>query len=114
VKNRPKKSAGLVVNKTAEIRAVAREMIDKGTRPRPLEIVEELWRAKKIRVAGAQVSMALKGTGMEYRPKTENKVPFEDLEAVKRLLEATGSMDRALKAIAAYRELVEEKEVEQP
>lgn len=114
----PKKTRGrkkgATVNKAQEIRNLAREMIDNGKRPRPTEIVEKL-AEKGIEVSGPQVSTALKGTGMEYRPKTlpdprrsAKDVSVADLEAVRELLRRTGSMEKALKAVAVYRSLLTE------
>lgn len=68
---------GATVNKAQEIRKVAREMIDKGERPRPIKVVDIL-AAKGIKVASPQVSMALRGTGMELRPRP--RLTPEDME----------------------------------
>lgn len=113
---------GATINKTQEIRAIARELIDGGARPRPSEIVEELWRRKRIRVSGPQVSMALKGTGMEFRPPKEPQLlsPFgippdsttamgsvsvDDLLLVGDFIKKIGTLDKALAAVLAYRHL---------
>lgn len=113
-KNTRGRKKGAAVNKSHEIRRAAREMIDKGNRPRPAEIVEKL-RGQGVEVSGPQVSMALKGTGMEYRPKplpdpmhSAKDVSVADLAAVKELLRKTGSMEKALKAVAVYRNLLAE------
>lgn len=104
---------GATVNKTQEIRALAREAIDDGLRPSPTRIAAELMRRKQIEVSGAQVSMALRGTGMEYRRKPppeaarpENDVSVADLAAVRDFLRRIGSVEKALKSIAVYRELL--------
>lgn len=113
---------GATVNKTQEIRAIAREMIDEGFRPRPSEIVAELWRRKRIEVSGPQVSMALRGTGMEFRrpkePQPEasfgmlpdpaaamSEVSVEHLLLVREFIKKIGSLDKALAAVIAYRHL---------
>ena len=113
----PKKTRGrkrgATVNKAQEIRNLAREMIDNGKRPRPAEITEKL-AEKGIEVSGPQVSTALRGTGMEYRPQplpdpkhSAKDVSVADLAAVRELLRKTGSMEKALKAFAVYRDLLE-------
>ena len=113
---------GATINKTQEIRAIAREMIDGGVRPRPSEIVEELWSRKRIKVSGPQVSMALKGTGMEFRPLREPQpeallgtlpdpatamslISVEHLLLVREFIKKIGSLDKALAAVIAYRHL---------
>lgn len=113
---------GATINKTQEIREVASEMIKGGVRPRPSEIVEELWSRKRIRVSGPQVSMALKGTGMEFRPPREPQpealvatlpdpttamslISVEHLLLVREFIKKIGSLDKALAAVIAYRHL---------
>jgi hypothetical protein len=113
---------GATVNKTQEIRAIASEMIKGGVRPRPSEIVEELWGRKRIKVSGPQVSMALKGTGMEFRPPRERQpeallgtlpdpatamslISVEHLLLVREFIKKIGSLDKALAAVIAYRHL---------
>ena len=109
---RPGRKKGATVNKAQEIRKVAREMIDGGDRPRPTKVVDIL-AAKGIEVSGPQVSMALRGTGMEYRSikasdQTRNMKDFSahDLHVVKQFLGDLGSIERAVKAIALYRKLL--------
>lgn len=113
---------GATVNKAQKIRDLAREMIDGGFRPRPSEIVEELWRREKIKVSGPQVSMALRGTGMEFRPPKEPQplsllgippepktamglVSVDDLLSVRKFIERIGTWDKAMAALLAYRHL---------
>ena len=106
---------GATVNKAQEIRKVAREMIDKGERPRPIKVVDIL-AAKGIKVAGPQVSMALRGTGMELRPRpggTSSRVylpdPFKairqtsikDLGRAKEFISDMGGIEKAIVAIVA-------------
>jgi hypothetical protein len=94
-------------NKTEEIRRIAREMIDNGKPPRPLEVVGAL-KKKGIHVVGSQVSMALRGTGMEFRPQTRTipdlgtaikKVQPEDISAAQEYLRKLGDRDRAIAAL---------------
>lgn len=113
---------GATINKTQKIRDLAREMIDGGFRPRPSEIVEELWRREKIKVSGPQVSMALRGTGMEFRPPKEPQplspfgippepktamglVSVDDLLSVREFIKKIGTWDKAMSALLAYRHL---------
>lgn len=113
---------GAIINKTQEIRALAREAIDEGFRPRPTEIAAELMRRKQIEVSGPQVSMALRGTGMEFRRPKEpqpaasfgtlpaeataiSQVSVEDLLLVREFIKKVGSLDKALAAVIAYRHL---------
>lgn len=95
------------VSKTDMIRNLARDMIDDGKPPRPLEVVDAL-RKRGIHVVGSQVSMALKGTGMEYRPQTRTipdlgtaikRVQPEDISAAKEYLRKMGDRDRAIAAL---------------
>lgn len=112
---------GATINKTQEIRRVASDMIKKGIRPRPLEIIKEL-KKEHIEVSGPQVSTALKGTGMEFRlprvplapspfemlpdPATAmSLVSVDDLLLVREFIRRIGTLDKAFAAVIAYRHL---------
>ncbi len=113
----PGRKKGATINKAAEIRAVASEMIKRGERPRPTEIARELEK-KHISVKPSQVSMALRGTGMEARPSRAqfpppfdsmpnpatamSRVSVHDLAAVRELLKEMGSMEKLVAAVVAY------------
>jgi hypothetical protein len=127
VKKSPKaKPAGSKkdLNKSDEIRKVATKMRAAGEKVRPKLIVEEL--AKRgITVAPAQVSMVLKGMGFKPlrkrkkkaaaegtpkaakagRPAKGTAVTVEDLLAAKKVVDAMGGAEKALRAIEALRRL---------
>jgi hypothetical protein len=56
------------LNKSEEIRKLAKEIQGRGEKPRPVTIVKEL-RARGIEVSSPQVSMVLKKAGVERRPR---------------------------------------------
>ena len=56
------------LNKSEEIRKLAKELQDRGEKPRPVTIVNTL-KAKGIEVSSPQVSMVLKKAGVERRPR---------------------------------------------
>jgi hypothetical protein len=107
------------VNKTEEIRSVASKMVAKGHRPRPLEIVAAL-KKQGIHVVGSQVSMALKGTGMEYRPQqgqraslshafpdlttAVNQVGIDDLLVAREFVQRLGTIEKAEAALVVLKQ----------
>lgn len=109
--NKPK-----TASKSHLIREMARQMIADGIRPSPIVIARRLKAEKDVLVYSSQVSMALKGTGMEYRP-SENKpdlldpviairkISIEDLVAAKEFVQKIGDAEKALAALAAFRGL---------
>jgi len=108
------------VNKSEEIRSVARAMQAKGEKPRPVTIIAMLEK-QGIVVSSPQVSMVLKRMG--FRPRKRSKaaartpatgagpkaaarvkggpLSVDDLIAAKRLVGHFGGTDRALAAIEA-------------
>jgi hypothetical protein len=100
------------LNKTLEIRRTASKMTATGHRPRPLEVVAAL-KKQGIHVVGSQVSMALKGTGMEYRFQTSppdlkaamKKVGLDDLEAAREYVRKVGDPEKASIALAVLKQL---------
>ncbi len=116
----PGRKKGAVINKSEEIRTVAREMVEKGERPRPIEIVRKL-KEKGIDIVAAQVSMAVRGTGLEFRPSRAappppfdampdpaaamSRVSVQDLLMVREFVKEMGSMEKAVTAMIAYTHL---------
>jgi hypothetical protein len=104
------------VNKTLEIRKVARRLVDQGKPPRPAEILAIL-ELQGITVQSAQISTALKGTELAYRRNRENwerpRSPFpepalalqlvglEDVQKAKAFVEDLGSLEKAMAALVA-------------
>jgi hypothetical protein len=108
------------VNKSEEIRTVARAMQAKGEKPRPVTIIATL-KKQGVEVSSPQVSMVLKRMG--FRPRKRGKtaagatatgagpkaaarvkggpLSVDDLLAAKRLVGHFGGTDRALAAIEA-------------
>jgi transposase len=108
------------VNKSEEIRTVARAMQAKGEKPRPVTIIATL-KKQGVEVSSPQVSMVLKRMG--FRPRKRSKtsagapatgarpkmaarvkggpLSVDDLIAAKRLVGHFGGTDRALAAIEA-------------
>ena len=56
------------LNKSDEIRKLAKELLGRGEKPRPVTIVNTL-KARGITVSSPQVSMVLKKVGVERRPR---------------------------------------------
>jgi len=104
------------VNKSEQIRNVAKMMIAEGKSPRPIEIVEFL-KAKDITVTSGQVSLALKGTSLALRPSGPGGTPsrvylpdpiealrrvrLEDLGKAKEFISGMGGIEKAITAIVA-------------
>lgn len=107
------------VNKTEAIRSMASKLAANGSRPRPIEVVEAL-KKKGIHVVGSQVSMALKGTGMEFRPAPRRgpaelegfpdldtavgQVGLDDLLAAREFVQRIGSLEKAMAALVAFKQ----------
>lgn len=64
-----KKSDGWVLNKTAEIRKVAKSLVVQGKPPRPKDI-RQILETKGIKVTSQQVSMSLSKTEFAYKGTT--------------------------------------------
>ena len=56
------------LNKSEEIRKLAKELLERGEKPRPVTIVNTL-KARGVTVSSPQVSMVLKKVGVERRPR---------------------------------------------
>ena len=102
------------VNKSEEIRKVAKAMNEKGEKPRPVAIIAAL-KKHGIVVSSPQVSMVLKRMGFRPRPRKAGAVAavagrtrggaisVEELLAAKKLVGQFGSTQRALAAIEALK-----------
>lgn len=108
------------VNKSEEIRKVARGMKDKGQKPRPVTIIATL-KKQGVEVSSPQVSMVLKRMGFRPRKRTKagkagpaaggtpkaaarvkgGPLSVDDLLAAKRLVGHFGDSARAIAAIEA-------------
>ena len=115
----PKKPAAKKdLNKSEEIRKVARTMKAKGEKPRPVMIIEIL-KKQGVKVSSPQVSMVLKGMGFRPRRRRRNsdiaakgavtakkdgKVKVEDLVKAKKIASQMGGVDRALAALSALKD----------
>jgi hypothetical protein len=98
------------VNKTLEIRRVARQMVLEGKPPRPIEIIARL-KAKGIKAVSANVSTALHGTEFAFRqsrtnwermPPAESLPPLEDVHKAQEFVRNVGSLEKAMAAIVAF------------
>lgn len=122
----PKSKPGKELNKSEEIRTVAKQMKEKGVKPRPVSIIAAL-KERGIEVSSPQVSMVLKRMGFRPRRRRKNatrgagaaaattsgsgkavrskatKLSVEDLVAAKKAVSRLGGLDRALAAIEALR-----------
>jgi hypothetical protein len=111
------------VNKSEEIRTLARSMQEKGEKPRPVVIIAAL-KKQGIVVSSPQVSMVLKRMGFRPRKRRKNgsaketvgvavvrkpaagrsgSISIEELLAAKKVVAQLGGTDRALAAIAALK-----------
>ena len=112
---------GQKVNKTQEIRRVAKEMADKGKRPRPMEIVAIL-KEEGVPVTSSQVSTALTDTEWAFRPRRKSggratgertslaaavsrQVSYDDLLAALEFVRKLGDIDKCVSALVALKEL---------
>ena len=117
----PEKKAAKDVNKSEEIRKIAKIMQQKGEKPRPVAIIASL-KKQSIDVSSPQVSMVLKRMGFRPRKRRTNgsakesvgvtvarkpatgrtgTISIEDLITAKKVVAQLGGTDRALAAIAA-------------
>ena len=110
------------INKSEEIRKIAKRMKAAGQRPRPKLIIEEL-AARGIRIAPPQVSIVLKKMGMKpirkrrkgtaktqgaaaaLKPAKASKLSVEDLIVARKASIALGGTDRALEAMQLLKRL---------
>ena len=111
------------VNKSEEIRKLAKVMQEKGEKPRPVAIIAAL-KKQGIVVSSPQVSMVLKRMGFRPRKRRKNgsvketvgmaatrkqatgrtdRISIEDLLTAKRVVAQLGGTDRALATIAALK-----------
>ena len=106
-----------VINKSEEIRRLAREMQARGETPRPVTIVKALG-ARGITVSSPQVSIVLKRVGVERRPRkprapaapaspdaggfsSSDAFTVHQLLAAKKFVEMVGSQRQALALLDA-------------
>jgi len=102
------------VNKSEEIRKIARAMKEKGEKPRPVVIIAAL-KKQGVVVSSPQVSMVLKRMG--FRPGRRQvaggelsggarkaAISVDDLLAAKKFVNHFGGTARALAAIEALRQ----------
>ena len=119
----PEKKAAKDVNKSEEIRKLAKMMREKSEKPRPVAIIAAL-KKQGIDVSSPQVSMVLKRMGFRPRKRRKNggvketvgvattrktstggtgTISIEDLLAAKKVVAQLGGTDRALATIAALK-----------
>ena len=119
----PEKKAAKDVNKSEEIRKIAKIMQQKGEKPRPVAIIASL-KKQSIDVSSPQVSMVLKQIGVRPRKRRTNGsaketvgvtapqkvaagrtnlISIEDLITAKKVVAQLGGTDRALATIAALK-----------
>ena len=118
-----KKVAKDGLNKSEEIRKLAKLMKERGEKPRPVVIVATL-KKQGIDVSSPQVSMVLKRMGFRPRKRRKNgaaksgvraaatrpsapnrsgNISVDELLTAKRVVAQLGGTDRALAAIAALK-----------
>ncbi len=119
----PEKKAAKDVNKSEEIRKLAKMMREKSEKPRPVAIIAAL-KKQGIDVSSPQVSMVLKRMGFRPRKRRKNgsakeqvgvaaarkpaavrtdRISIEDLITAKKVVAQLGGTDRALATIAALK-----------
>ena len=122
-KTAPKKPAAKAeVNKSEEIRKLAKELQAKGEPVRPVTIVEIL-KKRGIKIAPPQASMVLKGMGFKRRKRRKSAVAagavapvakkasskstlsVDDLIKAKKMAEEFGGAEKLVNAISALVEL---------
>jgi hypothetical protein len=122
-KQTPEKKPAKDVNKSEEIRKLAKVMKEKGEKPRPVAIIAALEK-QGIDVSSPQVSMVLKRMGFRPRKRRKNgstketvgavatrkpatgrtdRISIEDLITAKKVVAQLGGTDRALATIAALK-----------
>ena len=108
------------LNKSEEIRKLAKELLERGEKPRPVTIVNTL-KARGITVSSPQVSMVLKKVGVERRPrKVKTAAPptpkannvsggesftIHQLLAAKKFVEMIGSPRQAMALLDALEKI---------
>lgn len=110
-------AAGKDINKSEEIRKLARELQAKGEPVRPVTIVETL-KKRGIKIAPPQASMVLKAMGFKSRqrgaaraagPETrkvgKSHLSVEDLLKAKKAVESFGGARKLIDAVSALVEL---------
>ena len=111
------------LNKSEEIRKLAKAMKEKSEKPRPVAIIAAL-KKQGIVVSSPQVSMVLKRMGFRPRKRRKNgstketpgvavtrkpatggtdRISIEDLLTAKKIVAQLGGTDRALATIAALK-----------
>ena len=115
----PRSPEPSTLNKSDEIRRLARELQARGEKPRPITIVNTL-NARGIAVSSAQVSMVLKKEGVEGRPRrakpaaepareagfsSSESFTVHQLLAAKKFVEMVGSPRQALALLDALDKL---------
>lgn len=116
-KKAAKKAPKSGVNKSEEIRKLARELQSKGEKVRPVTIVKTL-KSKGIVVAPPQVSMVLKSMGFKRRKRRAAgsdapaakkgkaaDLSFKELQRVKKVVEEFGGAKKLIDAVSALVEL---------
>ena len=115
-KKAPKKKG---VNKSQEIRDLASAMKNKGEKPRPVVIIDQL-KKRGIEVSSPQVSMVLKKMGFRPRTRrgpsvaaqaraastpsaTKNKISVTDLVKAQKIAKEMGGIERAIASLEALR-----------
>lgn len=119
----PEKKTAKDVNKSEEIRKLAKSMQEKGEKPRPVVIIAAL-KKQGIDVSSPQISMVLKRMGFRPRKRRTNgsaketvgvtaarkvatgrtdRISIEDLITAKKVVAQLGGTDRALATIAALK-----------
>jgi len=114
----PDKKSTKDINKSEEIRKLAKLMQEKSEKPRPVLIIAAL-KKQGIVVSSPQVSMVLKRMGIRPRHrkagpvkdvsvatggrKAGGAISVDELIAAKRIVSQLGGTDRALAAISALK-----------
>jgi len=119
----PEKKPAKDLNKSEEIRKLAKAMQEKNEKPRPVAIIAAL-KKQGIVVSSPQVSMVLKRMGFRPRKRRKNgstkdlvaaaatrkpatgradRISIEDLLTAKKVVAQLGGTDRALATIAALK-----------
>lgn len=110
-------TAAKQINKSEEIRKLARELQAKGEKVRPVTIVETL-KKRGIKIAPPQASMVLKSMGFRRRSRSASRgvaaesrktsgstLSVADLVKAKKAVEAFGGAKKLIDAVSALVEL---------
>lgn len=101
------------INKSEEIRKLAKELAARGEKVRPVTIVETL-KKRGIVIAPPQASMVLGRMGYGRRKKvaagpvvrmSKNQLSIEDLQRAKKVVEEFGGAKKLIDAVSALVEL---------